>query len=100
MGGEYLSNFERYQACDPYLLYSDEIQLTIIHGEKDKCVSIKQAEKYYQNANSNTELIIIPEADHFSMLPHDGFWQESQWKTVKKSITQQIEYLGKTETIS
>lgn len=94
MGGNFLSNPKRYQTCDPYFLSNTKTSLTIVHGEKDTCVLASQAEKYFENSQGNTKLIIFPDADHFSMLPHDGNWIETQWQKIKQLIAQQIVCLG------
>jgi hypothetical protein len=34
--------------------------------------------------------IILHEADHFSMLPHDGHWRLEEWQQIKEIIRQNI----------
>lgn len=81
---------ERYQACDPNLLHNPSLDLTIIHGKKDTAVQISQAQSYCDNAKGNIEKIFITQADHFSMLPHEGGWQMSHWKILQAAIVDKI----------
>lgn len=94
MGGTAQEHAERYSACDPSTLYNPDINLTLIHGGYDTCVSISQAQYYCNHAQGNVEKIIMPQADHFSMLPHDGYWEDSQWQQVKQLIAGEIEALA------
>ena len=94
MGGSYEQFPERYQACDPNLLHSACVDLSIMHGDEDKCVDISQAISYCESAASNVEKIILPLADHFSMLPHEGQWHQKYWLQLKNVINNKIIALG------
>lgn len=94
MGGSYDQYPERYQACDPHLLQNPNIDLTIMHGNKDNCVQIAQAQSYCDNAKGTIEKVFIAEADHFSMLPHEGLWQMSHWKILQAKIADKIQAMG------
>lgn len=96
MGGSPQTHPERYRACDPCFLNNTYMNLTVVHGRKDACVEVSQALHFCSKAKGNVEQIIIEEADHFSMLPHDGQWQEAQWQQIKQLIAQQIKGLGVT----
>jgi hypothetical protein len=37
--------------------------------------------------------VIIAEADHFSMLPHEGQWQVEQWLQIQALIAENINAL-------
>lgn len=94
MGGNHQTHLARYRACNPSSLHDPELNLTVVHGEKDSCVKVSQAEFYCEkNKGSNVKKIIMHDADHFSMLPHDGQWQPSQWHQIKKLIAQEINNL-------
>ncbi len=94
MGGSYDQFPERYQACDPNLLHGSGVALSIIHGNEDKCVEISQALTYCENSSSNVEKIFLPDADHFSMLPHEGLWHQEHWSQLKNIINNKIIALG------
>lgn len=98
MDGSIEAKVDRYLACDPSTLYSPDINLTLVHGQQDTCVSIAQAEHYFANANANEksrlEKIVMPQADHFSMLPHDGQWQAEQWQQIQALLAQKLKALG------
>jgi acetyl esterase/lipase len=90
MGGTFKQFPERYQACDPNLLQNPSLDLTIVHGNKDSCVGITQATNFGDASNRTIEKILMPDADHFSMLPHEGLWKENQWQQVKTIIADKI----------
>jgi alpha/beta superfamily hydrolase len=94
MGGGFERFPERYLACDPNLLQSSCVDISIMHGNKDKCVEISQALSYCENANDNVEEIYISQADHFSMLPHEGLWHQEHWSQLKNVIKNKIIALG------
>jgi acetyl esterase/lipase len=102
MGGCPVGKPERYLACDPSTLHNPDINLTLVHGQQDRCVSVAQTEHYFANANANAnaneksqlEKIIMPQADHFSMLPHDGQWQPKQWQQIQALIGQSLKSLS------
>lgn len=93
MGGTYQQYPDRYQACDPNLLHSTSVNVTIMHGCKDSCVNISQAKSYCANTENNVEEVFIAEADHFSMLPHQGDWQEEQWQLLQTKIADKLSAL-------
>jgi hypothetical protein len=90
MGGCANTKRARYLACDPSSLSHEGINLTLIHGVQDTCVSIKQAHYYCDNTKGKVNKIILHEADHFSMLPHDGHWRLEEWQQIKEIIRQNI----------
>lgn len=90
MGGNKVTYPLRYAACDPSTLYTPNIDITLVHGAQDSCVNVLQALHYMSIASENVTNVIMPEADHFSMLPHDGYWQEYQWQTLQQLIAQAI----------
>ncbi|PKG83028.1 alpha/beta hydrolase [Colwellia sp. 75C3] len=94
MGGCANTKAERYLACDPSTLYSEDINLTLVHGAQDTCVNISQTQHYCDNAKGVVDQIIMPNADHFSMLPHDGQWQAEEWQQLKTLIAEKIKTLG------
>jgi len=94
MEGSYDQFPERYQACDPNLLHNSCVDLSIMHGNEDKCVEISQTLSYCENASGNVEKIILPQADHFSMLPHEGKWHQEHWLQLKNIINNKIIALG------
>jgi acetyl esterase/lipase len=94
MGGTAKTHPARYLACDPSTLYEPNLNITIVHGEQDTCVKVAQAKHYCEKSNGNVKQIMMPDADHFSMLPHDGEWVESQWQQIKKLIGSEIAALG------
>jgi len=94
MGGSYAQFSERYQACDPNLLHNSCVDLSIMHGNEDKCVEISQASSYCENSSGNVEEIFLPQADHFSMLPHEGQWHQEYWLQLKSIINNKITALG------
>lgn len=93
MGGCANTNRARYLACDPSSLSHERMNLTLIHGVKDTCVSINQAHYYCDNAKGKVNKIIMHEADHFSMLPHDGPWRAEEWQQIKEIIRENISAL-------
>lgn len=93
MGGDAKTKAYRYRACDPSTLYSEDINLTVVHGLQDSCVNIKQAQHYCDNAAGNVEHVIMPKADHFSMLPHQGQWRLEEWQQIKTLIADNIRTL-------
>ncbi|WP_286263163.1 alpha/beta hydrolase [Thalassotalea atypica] len=94
MGGGYEQFPERYKACDPNLLDVSGVNLSIVHGNKDKCVEISQALSYCENASSDVEKTFLSQADHFSMLPHEGVWHQEYWLQLKNIINKKIVALG------
>lgn len=85
-GGSALDWPERYRACDPAQLYDPSVHTLVIHGEKDDTVHVEQALNYFKKAPKNYLLEIWPDADHFSMLPHDGNWNPEQWQLLNARI--------------
>ena len=94
MGGNVSEFPERYQACDPYLLKNFSADLSIMHGYKDNCVDISQALSFCENTTKPIEKLFLPEADHFSMLPHAGEWQKDHWTYLKAKIKEKVNALG------
>jgi pimeloyl-ACP methyl ester carboxylesterase len=90
MGGTPQTHQARYFACDPSTLYEATMNITVVHGAQDTCVKVAQAKHYCEKSNGNVKQIIMPDADHFSMLPHDGIWVEDQWLQIKKLIALEI----------
>lgn len=90
MGGAYDQFPERYQACDPSLLQNFGIDFSIMHGVEDKCVGINQALSYCDNVTADIDRIFLSQADHFSMLPHQGPWQREHWSQLKNIIRNKI----------
>jgi len=86
MGGTSENYLERYRACDPSQLYDSSVRTFVIHGENDETVSVRQAQYYFQKAPETIQLEIWQDADHFSMLPHDGIWSTKQWTNLKATI--------------
>lgn len=86
MGGTSENYPERYRACDPSQLYDSSVRTFVIHGENDATVSVRQAQYYFQKAPETIQLEIWQDADHFSMLPHDGIWSTKQWTNLKAAI--------------
>ena len=86
MGGSVTDLPERYRDCDPSQLFDTDVRTLVIHGENDKTVSIQQALRYADAAPNTIDLEIWPEADHFSMLPHKGIWNEQQWIRLNETI--------------
>jgi pimeloyl-ACP methyl ester carboxylesterase len=84
----------RYQACDPNLLHQADIRLTIMHGKQDSCVDINQATSYCKNSPAKIDKIFLTDADHFSMLPHEGKWKVEHWQQVKDVIVKQLTLLN------
>lgn len=94
MGGTYDQFPERYQTCDPNLLQNPCIDFSIMHGVEDKCVGISQALSYCDNVTADIDKIFLSQADHFSMLPHQGPWQREHWSQLKNIIRNKIIALG------
>tara|TARA_R110002167_G_scaffold91458_1_gene246051 strand:- start:107405 stop:108268 length:864 start_codon:yes stop_codon:yes gene_type:complete len=90
MGGTYERFPERYHACDPNLLPTSTINLTIMHSEKDSCVTINQAKVYCQNSPACIQTIYLAQGEHFSMLPFEGEWLMEQWTQLKQLVVQKI----------
>jgi acetyl esterase/lipase len=90
MGGTAKTHPARYLACDPSTLFDPTLNITVVHGAQDACVKVAQAKYYADQSQGSVKPIIIPDADHFSMLPHDGFWDEEQWLHIKKLISSEI----------
>ncbi|MBU1308972.1 MAG: alpha/beta hydrolase [Gammaproteobacteria bacterium] len=86
MGGSALDWPDRYSACDPTQLYDPSVRTLIIHGEKDETVHVHQAVRYFENAPKSARLELWPEADHFSMLPHEGKWSLNQWQLLNEKV--------------
>lgn len=86
MGGTTKDWPERYSTCDPAQLYDPSVQTLVIHGEKDQTVNVRQALRYTETAPNNIQLEIWSNADHFSMLPHEGKWHEQQWAYLKDKL--------------
>lgn len=86
MGGTVSDWPERYRACDPAQLYDSSVRTLIIHGENDETVRVHQALHYAQSAPASTRVEIWPEANHFSMLPHDGIWSLRQWQLLNEKV--------------
>lgn len=86
MGGRSADHPDRYRACDPKQLRDPSVSIVVIHGEKDATVLVHQAETYAKKDPANVELEVWPDADHFSMLPHDGVWSHIQWQRLKDRI--------------
>ncbi|MGS0676157.1 alpha/beta hydrolase [Shewanella sp. 0m-4] len=94
MGGTVKDFPERYQACNPSDLPAMHLNLTLVHGELDTCVKIAQLKRYKDQTSQDIKQISIPNADHFSMLPHKGDWQESHWAVIKQLIADEIDALA------
>ena len=94
MGGYVKDYPERYLACDPTSLYKTDVNITVMHGEQDTCVNVAQAHHYCQKSTASINQVKILEADHFSMLPHEGEWQETHWQQVKQLITAELAKLS------
>ncbi|MFC4654036.1 alpha/beta hydrolase family protein [Rheinheimera marina] len=86
MGGSASDWPERYHSCDPAQLCDPSVRTLIIHGEKDETVHVNQARRYFENAPKNYELELWPDADHFSILPHEGKWNHHHWMFLKQKI--------------
>jgi len=95
MGGDKTTHPTRYAACDPSTLHKPNIDLTLIHGAQDSCVKVSQAQNYCDLAQGRVKKVIMAEADHFSMLPHEGPWVDSQWQQLKQLITLAIAKMSK-----
>ncbi|WP_434928426.1 alpha/beta hydrolase [Shewanella sp. HL-SH2] len=93
MGGEASTMHQRYLSCDPLSLNSKSINLTLVHGAQDTCVSINQTQQYCLYAKGKVNQVIMAEADHFSMLPHEGQWQVEQWLQIQALIAENIKAL-------
>ncbi len=91
MGGSAKDWPERYRACDPSQLYDPAVRTLVIHGENDQTVNVRQALLYTETAPSSIQLSIWPEANHFSMLPHQGVWSTRQWQSLKACI---VDFFG------
>ncbi|MFT5851977.1 MAG: pimeloyl-ACP methyl ester carboxylesterase [Colwellia sp.] len=94
MGGTAKTHPGRYLTCDPSSLYEPTINITLVHGEQDTCVKVAQAKHYGDKSQGSVKQIIMSDADHFSMLPHDGFWVEDQWQQIKKLVELEIAALN------
>ena len=94
MGGTPHSHPERYLACNPSCLHNPQMALTMVHGERDICVKVSQVKQFCEQTQSRARQIILPSADHFSMLPHSGDWIETQWLQIQQLIAKEIEALG------
>lgn len=90
MGGTPQTHPARYLACAPSSLNNPNIDLTVVHGEQDTCVKVSQALHYCDKAKGRVVKLIMPDADHFSMLPHDGHWLDGQWQQIKQLIAVKI----------
>jgi alpha/beta superfamily hydrolase len=86
MGGSETEFPERYQACNPAALRDESVFTIIIHGANDQEVNVNQAITYSTVRAKNLQLEIWADADHFSMLPHDGAWSIEQWARLKDRI--------------
>lgn len=94
MGGTPYTHPRRYLACNPSILFHSEIALTVVHGEQDACVNISQVKRFYKQTQVKLKQIILPTADHFSMLPHNGDWSAVQWQQIQQLITDEVQALG------
>ncbi|UJF22920.1 alpha/beta hydrolase [Shewanella sp. OMA3-2] len=94
MGGTPYTQPGRYLACNPSLLYHSQMALTVVHGERDTCVNISQVKQFCEQPQTKLRQIILPTADHFSMLPHNGDWSAAQWQKIQQLITDEIQALG------
>lgn len=92
MGGKAHDVKSRYQACDPNLLGASPVPLHIIHGNNDAAVGVTQAKAYCQA--HNTKLTILPDGDHFSMLPLDNA-PAPDWALLQQILADEIALLGK-----
>lgn len=91
MGGEVQEYPERYAACDPSLLHDARVNTYIIHSKNDETVSLNQALHYCAQYGGNAQQTIWAEGSHFSMLPHDGDWLESQWQELQQLIGKMLD---------
>jgi acetyl esterase/lipase len=76
-----------YAASNPAELIPNDVKIRLMHGTADPTVSVDQALRYERLAKDKAEVTIVEGADHFSMLPHDGDWDELHWLTVTSLIT-------------
>ena len=90
MGGTPEDVPERFQACNPSCLSTEQLNLTLVHGERDTCVNIAQLKRYQNQTSQDIKQVCLPTADHFSMLPHEGNWQESHWGVIKQLIADEV----------
>lgn len=97
MGGSATDCPERYHACDPAQLGDPSVRTLIIHGEKDETVHLNQARRYFDHAPKNYEREIWPDADHFSMLPHEGKWDHHHWMLLKQKINTFLNHTSDVE---
>lgn len=86
MGGTASDWPERYRTCDPAQLCDSSVRTLVIHGKKDETVHVDQALSYFKKAPKNFQLDIWPDADHFSLLPHEGNWSPEQWHQLNARI--------------
>ena len=94
MGGTPHSHPERYLACNPSRLCHPQMVLTVIHGGRDTCVNVSQVAQFCEQTRARVRQIMLPTADHFSMLPHNGHWVETQWQQIQQLIAEEIVALG------
>jgi acetyl esterase/lipase len=66
---------------DPVRLDTPDTPVWIVHGERDAIVPVAQAHRYRQ-AHPRTEIDIVPEAGHFSMIDPLG----PAWTTVRNRL--------------
>lgn len=97
MGGSASDWPERYHSCDPAQLCDPSVRSLIIHGEKDETVHVNQARRYFDHAPKNYEREIWPDADHFSMLPHEGKWDHHHWMLLKQKINTFLNHTSDVE---
>ena len=66
---------------DPVRLDTPDTPVWIVHGEWDAIVPVAQAHRYRQ-AHPRTEIDVVPEAGHFSMIDPLG----PAWTTVRDRL--------------
>ena len=90
MGGKYNELPDRYSASNPAELIPDNVKVRLMHGTNDPTVSVQQALRYKKLAKNKAEVTLLEGADHFSMLPHDGQWNELHWLSLTSLIDQML----------
>ena len=96
MGGPAEDWPERYSACDPAQLHDPSVRTLVIHGENDQTVNVRQALHYAEAAHNTIQLDIWSQADHFSMLPHEGEWNHKQWIYLKEKLSKFLRHNSDT----
>jgi len=99
IGGSQEDHPDRFAAANPSQLAMNSSPITLVHGELDDDVTIRQAEAYErQSMNPNLRFVRIPNAGHFGMLPLEGVVPPGWWQLLKE-LADELDHLDIPEAI-